>query len=337
IRSWGLYPYIPRGQQGAGHEDIPYPMMRKMMHQMTYAPLNRSSQLLRPEDQFMNAVLARRKRELKQVNLGDLTRRDYVLRIHMPDIKTAAGEARIWRRFIVSGGMSLGVFSGQSFGAAMGWCACPFQSIWHFASPLLPGNSGAIDMMHIDADDYCVAHVMDEINFRHDIIVEKIVPLEESYGRVQIYSMPTYTDRGWNKASKFDPDYFDLAETTQAVMAALGTKLSYSPGAKTFKVPFAPEALLGPLSASKRKTTREVTMSPGDSFGFYEELKKDGRDSRRATACAACGNPNDLKACSGCGQRFYCGQACQKVRLHCSWKSTHKQECAMAKKKHASG
>ena len=72
-----------------------------MMHQMTYAPLNRSTQLQRPEDQFMNAVLARRvrarllykdctltvlfqKRELKQVDLGDLTRRDYVLRIHMP-------------------------------------------------------------------------------------------------------------------------------------------------------------------------------------------------------------------------------------------------------------
>jgi hypothetical protein len=86
-------------------------------------------------------------------------------------------------------------------------------------------------------------------------------------------------------------------------MAALGAKLSYSPGAKTFKMPLAPEVLLGPLSASKRKTTRE--------------LKKDGRDSRRATACAACGNPNDLKTCSGCGQRFYCGQACQKVRLHC--------------------
>jgi hypothetical protein len=191
--------------------------------------------------------------------------------------------------------------------------------------------------------------------------MEKIVPLEESYGRVQvlggsgicpmengkgndtwaehietltksgtpaarrellseIYSMPNYTDRGWNKRSKFDPDYFDLAETTRAVMAALGTKLSYSPGAMTFKMPLAPEALLGPLSASKRKTTREVTMSPGDSFGFFEELKKDGRDSRRATACAACGNPNDLKACSGCGQRFYCGQACQKVRLHCRLK-----------------
>ncbi|KAJ7327906.1 MM3350-like domain-containing protein [Mycena albidolilacea] len=376
IRSWGFYPYIPRGQQGAGHEDIPYPMMRKMMHQMTYAPLNRSSQLLRPEDQFMNTILARRKRELKQVNLGDLTRRDYVLRIHMP--------VRNFHAHILTDYRD-GTQYGPKVVQAISFC---------LRSLILFQNSGAIDMMHIDAsgydflneDDYCVAHVMDKVgdacqyeydlgdHFRHDIIVERIVPLEESYGRVQvlggsgicpmengkgndtwakhietltksgtpaarrgllseIYSMPNYTDRGWNKASKFDPDYFDLAEMTQAVMAALGTKLSYSPGAKTFKVPFVPEALLGPLSASKRKTTREVTMSPGDSFGFYEELKKDGRDSRRATACAACGNPNDLKACSGCGQRFYCGQACQKAH----WKSTHKQECAMAKKQNASG
>ncbi|KAJ7089001.1 hypothetical protein C8R44DRAFT_818987 [Mycena epipterygia] len=172
IRSWGLYPYIPRGQQGSGHEDIPYPMMRKMMHQMTYAPLDRSSQLLCPEDQFMNAVLARRKRELKQVDPGDLTRRDYVLRIHMPDIKTATGEDRIWRRFIVSGGMSLGVFQDKVLAPLMGW-------VRNFHAHILtdyrdgmqygPKNSGAIDMMHADAsgydflDDYCVAHVMAKV------------------------------------------------------------------------------------------------------------------------------------------------------------------------------
>ena len=135
----------------------------------------------------------------------------------------------------------------------------------------------------------------------------------------EIYSMPNYADRGWNRRHKFDPDYFDLAETTRAVMAALGTKLSYTPGAKTFTMPLAPEALREPLPGreTKRRTTREVTMSPDVPYGFFEELKKDGRDSRRATACAACGNPNDLKACSGCGQQFYCGPACQKVRLRC--------------------
>ncbi|KAJ7258385.1 MM3350-like domain-containing protein [Mycena haematopus] len=431
IRSWGLYPYIPVGQQGAGHEDIPYPMMRKvsllltcllvfvffratrdsislfcvwpstlmihiplqMMHQMTYAPLNRTSPLLRPEDQFMNAVIARRKRELKQVDLGDLTRRDYVLRIHMPDITTATGEDRIWRRFIVSGGMSLGVFQDKVLAPLMGWVRNFHAHIltdYRDGTQYGPKKSSAVDMMHIDAsgydflneDDYCVAHVMANVgdackyeydlgdHFCHDIIVEKIAPLEESYGRIQILggsgicpmengkgndtwaehietltksgtpterrkllsevnSMPNYVDRKWNLRPKFDPDYFDPAETTQAVMTALGTKLSYAPGAKTFIMPLAPEALNGISHPSDRKkTTREITRSANDPFGFFEERKKDGRDSKRATACAACGNPNDLKACSGCGQRFYCGQACQKAH----WKSTHKRECALAKK-----
>ncbi|KAJ7867836.1 hypothetical protein B0H13DRAFT_2064926 [Mycena leptocephala] len=280
IRSWGLYPYIPRGQQGAGYEDIPYPMMRKMMHQMTYAPLNRSSQLLRPEDQFMNAVLARRKRELKQVDLGDLTRRDYILRIHMPDIKTATGEDRIWRRFIVSGGMSLGVFQDKVLAPLMGWVRNFHAHIltdYRDGTQYGPKNSGAIDMMHVDASGYDSStrtimrgHVMAKVgdacqyeydlgdHFRHDIILRPvqvlggsgICPMENGKGttlgpntlrpsqirhtcrtaRTALRDLfhAHYTDRGWNKRSKFDPDYFDLAETTRAVMAALGTKLSYS-------------------------------------------------------------------------------------------------------------
>ncbi|KAJ7432416.1 MM3350-like domain-containing protein [Mycena galericulata] len=340
IRSWGLYPYIPHGQQGAGYEDVPYPMMRKMEHQMTYAPL---IQLLRLEDQFMNAVLARRKRELKQVDLGDLTRRDYVLGIHMPDIKTATGEDRIWRRSVVSGGMSLGVFQDKVLAPLMGWVR-NFHA--HILTDYRDGtqygpkvNSSAIDMMHVDAsgyaflseDDYCVAHVLAKVgdtcqyeydlgdDFRHNITVEKILPLSESYGRIQvlagsgicpmengkgndtwaehidtltnsgtsaakrellaeIYAMPNYTDRGWNKKARFDPDYFDVGETTRAVMAAVGTKLSYSAGAKTFKVPLAPEALLGPLGTSKRRTTREVTI-PGDNLTQWRAMKKKTSDS----------------------------------------------------------
>ncbi|KAJ7161212.1 MM3350-like domain-containing protein [Mycena filopes] len=363
IRSWGLYPYIPMGQQGGGHEDTGFPMARKMMHQMTYGPLNASTKLLRPEDQFMNAIMARRKRELKQVAL-----------VHMPEIATATGEDRIWRRFVVSGGMSLGVFQDKVLAPLMGWVRNFHAHIltdYRDGTQYGPKKSGAIDMMHIDAsgydflneDDYCLAHVMSKIgdackyeydlgdHFCHDIVLEKIAPLEESYNRVQIlggsgicpmengngnvrwaerietltkksgtaaerrellseiYSMPNYGDRGWNRLPKFDPDYFDLAETTQA--ALLGGALR---------------------APSTRKTTREVTSSENaDSFGFFEELKKDGRDSRRATACAACGNPNDLKACSGCSQRFYCSQACQKAH----WKSTHKRECADMKKEAA--
>ncbi|KAJ7097161.1 MM3350-like domain-containing protein [Mycena belliarum] len=206
IRSWGLYPYIPSGQRGAGLEDIPYPMMRKMMYQGTYAPLGK---LVRPEDQFMNAVIARRKCELKQIALGDLTRCDYFLRIRMPEIKTATGEDRIWRRFVVSGGMSLGVLQDKVLAPLMGWVRNFHAHIltdYRDGTQFGPKNSGSVDMMHIDAsgydflneDDYCVAHVLAKVgdacqyeydlgdHFRHEIIVEKIAPPEESYGRVEV-------------------------------------------------------------------------------------------------------------------------------------------------------
>ncbi|KAK7042158.1 MYND-type domain-containing protein [Favolaschia claudopus] len=399
IRSWGFYPYIPPGERGEGHEDIQYYGPRKMKTQAIYGSLGQTT-LARPEDQFMSVVLTQKKRELKELDLGDLTRRDYFLRIHMPEIPTTNGEDRIWRRFVVSGGMSLGVLQDKILAPLMGWVRNFHVHILtdvRDGAQFGPKNSTAVDIMHLDSsaydflneDHYCLAHILskvgDELLYEYDLgdhyrhiitVLEKIAPLEESYGRVQIlsgsgicpmengrgnskwaehidtltkpgstlsqrrellaqiYSEKNYTDRGWDKklGAKFDPDYFDLAETTQAVMTALGTKLSYSPGAKAFKIPFTPEALMGQsLMPSKHKTTREVTLSPGDEFGFYEELKKDGRDSRRATACAACGNPNDLKACSGCGQRFYCGRACQTAH----WKSTHKRECAAEKAKRA--
>ncbi|KAJ7610462.1 MM3350-like domain-containing protein [Roridomyces roridus] len=342
IRSWGLYPYVPAGQKGEGIEDVPYGGMRKMHAQLIYAPLNRSTKLVRPEDQFLNAIMARRKRELKEVDLGDfvsypvcLCAAGFNVNTHSRDIKTATGEDRIWRRFIVSGGMSLGVFQDKVLAPLMGW-------VRNFHAHILtdyrdgtlygPKNSKSIDMMHIDnsgyaflsEDDYCLAHTMAKVgdaigyeydirdHFRHDIELETILPLDESSGRVQILSgsglcpaencngneawserietiadpsspaskrrallseinsMPNYTDRGWNRRPSFDLDYFDLAETTGAVMTALGTKLSYSPGAKMYKVPMAPEALLeyGPGFPSKRKTTREVTLPEGDAVSL---------------------------------------------------------------------
>nr|GAT48496.1 predicted protein [Mycena chlorophos] len=370
-------------------------MMRKMQTQMIYM-----RGATRPETQFFDAVIAKKKRELKGVELRDLTRRDFVLRIHMPEIKTPSGEDRVWRRFIVSGGVSLGVLQDKILAPLMGWVRNFHAHIltdFRDGAQFGPKNSGAIDMMHLDLsaydflneDHYCLAHLVAKVgdafqyeydlgdHFRHDITVEKILPLEESYGRVQIlagsgicpmengkgnqtwaehidtltkpgstpakrrellseiYTSPNYVQYGWTKRPKFDPDYFDLAETTNAVMSALGTKLSYPSGAKKFMMPLRPEGLESDprtvLLNREGKSTREITVDPDSAFGFYEEFKKDGRDSRRATACAACGNPNDLKACSGCGMRFYCGQVCQRAH----WKSTHKRECAIEKEKRA--
>ncbi|KAF9018187.1 hypothetical protein BDZ89DRAFT_1074120 [Hymenopellis radicata] len=389
IRSWAssLY-YIKEGEQGYGHEDIDYrtTTTRKMQSQMTYGPLG-SSSLARPEEQFMKALLARRKRELKAANLGDLTRRDYVLKIYMPEILKEDGEPRIWRRFVVSGGMSFDVFQDKVLAPLMGWWRNFHGHIftdYRDGTLFGPRNCQSVDMMHIDLsgyaylneEEYCIAHVLSEVgnimkyqydlgdHFDHDIEVEHILPLESSSGAIkvlagsgicpmengggnskwsrtletmksgstkekrdqlkEIYRELNYTQRGWNLRPQFDPDYFDVAETQNAIMTALGTKGSYPAGARVFKIPMSLEGFsVDPqMRGIRRKTTSEITAPvDSESWGYFEELKKDGKD--RNSACAACGSPHDLKQCAGCKQRFYCSAACQKGH----WKSTHKQEC----------
>ncbi|KAJ7844048.1 hypothetical protein B0H13DRAFT_1648165, partial [Mycena leptocephala] len=112
----------------------------------------------------------------RKVDLGGLMRRDYILRIHMP--------VRTFHAHILT----------------------DYRDGTQYGLPAISFCFGAIDMMHVDAsgydflneDDHCVAHVMAKVgnacqyaydlgdHFRHDIIMEKIVPLEESYGRVQV-------------------------------------------------------------------------------------------------------------------------------------------------------
>ncbi|KAF8902720.1 MM3350-like domain-containing protein [Mucidula mucida] len=365
IRSWGFYPRNPLND---GHMVI---RAREMEHQMTYAPFGKFS-LPRPEDQFMKALLENRKRALKQVNLGDLTRRDYVLKIYMPyglrpfsgkschshcpfrEILKANGEPRIWRRFVVSGGMALDVYQDKILAPLMGW-------VRNFHGHLLtdyldgtqfgPKKSKAIDMMHLDLsgygylneDEFCVAHMLaktgDVMKYQydlgdhndHDIELEYILPLESSTGAVKVLagsgicpmensegnaqwakkletlkngspkekqeamkainSSPNYRERGWNLRRNFDPDYFDLAETQKAVMTALGTKGSFTEGAKMFVMPTSLEGFFvdsreharGKIS---RKVTTEITATMNkDSWGYFEELKKDGRDKFTNTAC----------------------------------------------------
>lgn len=116
-------------------------------------------------------------------------------------------------------------------------------------------------------------------------------PKEKQEAMKAINSSPNYRERGWNLRRNFDPDYFDLAETQKAVMTALGTKGSFTEGAKMFVMPTSLEGFFvdsreharGKIS---RKVTTEITAPMNkDSWGYFEELKKDGRDKITNTAC----------------------------------------------------
>ncbi|KAH9847995.1 MM3350-like domain-containing protein [Lenzites betulinus] len=143
----------------------------------------------------------------------------------------------------------------------------------------------------------------------------------------------------------YDFDHFDLGAARARVRGALDSKASM-PGASK-KVVLDLEAgaggsgargredqmamllKLGVLPGEMKRGTRIVRrpLEGGEEDGgmYWEEGVAEGRrDNPGNTACAWCGSPSDLKACSRCKQRYYCGKECQKAH----WTSGHKHECA---------
>ncbi|KAI0692366.1 MM3350-like domain-containing protein [Cerioporus squamosus] len=133
-------------------------------------------------------------------------------------------------------------------------------------------------------------------------------------------------------------DEFDIEECRAEVQNALDSKASLSHASKKFVVPVGEgrlETLLQPNEISSRigikmKKGNVVVQTPTGSRGqFMEEgVRATRKDNPTATACAQCGSPHGLRACSRCGQRFYCGRECQATH----WKKKHKSECKNAKK-----
>lgn len=77
-----------------------------------------------PEVQFVKHLMKLKKEKLQAALAGgeDRSKCDYVFKIWMPRIKTRhGGHNLIWRRFRVSGGMRLDVFSDKVLMPIMGW------------------------------------------------------------------------------------------------------------------------------------------------------------------------------------------------------------------------
>ncbi|KAI0752966.1 MM3350-like domain-containing protein [Daedaleopsis nitida] len=137
----------------------------------------------------------------------------------------------------------------------------------------------------------------------------------------------------------FDFDVFDLEGTRRAVREALDSKASLPHASKQFVSPVgggldsSVEALMLRLGVYPRNLKRGavIVQTPvaGSRYTFLEEgVNETRRDNPGNTACACCGSPNDLKACGGCGQRYYCGKGCQKAH----WREKHKNECKGARR-----
>ncbi|THH21477.1 hypothetical protein EW146_g120 [Bondarzewia mesenterica] len=157
-----------------------------------------------PEQQFVSRLVENQIAKLEKMDLGDLTHRDYTLKIVMNDIKDDAGNDRIWRQFRVSGGISVAALADKVITPLMGW-------VRNYHAHAFT-ESKAIDMMHSQSIGYdavpeksdrgvwTLAHLLQkegEImlwlydygdNWRHIITasVEDIAPASESTGKVAV-------------------------------------------------------------------------------------------------------------------------------------------------------
>lgn len=134
-----------------------------------------------------------------------------------------------------------------------------------------------------------------------------------------MYDSTSYSEQQYS--SNFDFDHFSVMDTQRAVRAALDSKASIPSSSKQFVAPLIRnyEGIHGQFSNNLKRGQKVVRTPVVNDFGiptrtFMEEGVSAGRPDRPGnTACSNCGSPNNLKACSGCKQKYYCTRSCQRV------------------------
>ncbi|KAK9802771.1 hypothetical protein WJX73_000857 [Symbiochloris irregularis] len=186
------------------HDDQMSVMQRQMSTQQLYGYFGRKSGYDEtPEEQFVGLLIKRKQRLLKQnlPNTEHLFRQDMILDIELENVNP-----RTWRRFQVSGGITLKTLHDKVLGPLMGWVRNyhSWQMFDHTdAATWGDPESSAIDMMHSTLNGYkCMpgketklAEVIQEPgttmgymydlgdHWSHIITLVRVVPAEESAGR----------------------------------------------------------------------------------------------------------------------------------------------------------
>ncbi|KAG2103793.1 MM3350-like domain-containing protein, partial [Suillus discolor] len=360
IQTWGIFPY---NEDNLGLRWNP----NDMAHQFSYD--NRGGTPW-PENQFMDVLKDRKRDQLSKLDLADLDKKDMFL-------QDANGDPRIWRR--------IGVFQDKVLSPILNWVRnlhCYTFTDLRDGAVFGPEDANATDIMHINQvgyvylpdDKYMLAHLFSKVGdtfaylydygdkWHHEIEIEKVFPVEESYGRVQIldgkgmcpgenmrgsyqyqnflkaYDTDSYTEQkdekfliaqitkaSANLLSLFDVDAFDVDQANERLSAALSSPNSVRAGMKAFTMPINPSA--HDSRTGKLKKGQSIQREwDHESHGYWQETTSSTKDKRSQSACAACGKPGgqDLKTCSGCRAILYCSAEHQKVH----WKDVHKKQCS---------
>ena len=125
---------------------------------------------------------------------------------------------------------------------------------------------------------------------------------------------------------EYDFDAFDMERTRQTIRDALDSKGSLPYASKKFVTPLSGGNEMyseGDMRAGSGRAPKEMKkgtvifqadLNRSDGTFLEEGINMTRRDNPANTACANCGTPHGLKACKQCGQRYYCGKECQRVR-----------------------
>ncbi|KAG2075493.1 hypothetical protein BDR04DRAFT_1005673, partial [Suillus decipiens] len=307
----------------------------QMAHQFSYD--NRGGEPW-PEKQFMDVLKDRKREQLSKLDLADIDKKDIVIKIHLKVRNLHCYTFTDFR-------------DGAVFGPEVGYDYLP-------------------------DDKYMLAHLFSEVGdtfghlydygdkWYHEIEIEKIFPLEQSYGRAQILDgkgmcpgenmrgsyryqhflkacdTDSYTEqvkkrreildcpnyKGFGKPpSLFDIDAFDIDQANERLVAALSSPNSVRAGMKAFTMPINPSAQDSRMGKLKKGQSIQREWDY-ESHGYWRETTSNTKDKRSQSACAACGKPGgqDLKTCSGCRAILYCSAEHQKMH----WKDVHKKQCS---------
>ncbi|KAF9565343.1 hypothetical protein CPC08DRAFT_759537 [Agrocybe pediades] len=213
VHAWGLYPYHFDDDPVLDEENkkLNWPnfdgvqaAMRKMNYQFKYR-----GKLPNPETQFMDVLLERKEKQLKNIDLKGLEKRDVLCRISLSGVRDKRGQPRIWRRFRVSAGITLSTFQDKAIAPIMGWVRnfhCYTFTDFRDGALFGPVDMQSVDFVHaahvgydyLPDNKYKLAHLFgqegDQIGYLYDfgdrwmhtIEVLKIFPLEESTGALEL-------------------------------------------------------------------------------------------------------------------------------------------------------
>jgi Plasmid pRiA4b ORF-3-like protein/MYND finger len=123
---------------------------------------------------------------------------------------------------------------------------------------------------------------------------------------------------------RFEPGVFNANACQADLLESWMTRASLQEGSKM--VLFSAKGQGPPSSLHIHGSGRkEVVVAVEKGVSYLKQVVSTRRDPKWNAICAACGNPNDLKAC-GCRGIWYCSVSCQKINRprhqdHCNKRS----------------